>query len=73
MNHKTVDRSFPGLLRALCCLNLLLVSACCFGKSAVDYVNPMIGTDAHGHVYPGPTVPFGMVQLSPDTRDNTWD
>ena len=33
----------------------------------------MIGTDGHGHVFPGATVPFGMVQLSPDTRDNTWD
>lgn len=42
-------------------------------KSPVDSVNPMIGTDEHGHVYPGATVPFGMVQLSPDTRDNTWD
>ena len=42
-------------------------------KSPVDYVNPMIGTDGHGHVFPGATVPFGMVQLSPDTRDNTWD
>ncbi len=45
----------------------------CSAKSPVDFVNPMIGTDAHGHVYPGATVPFGMVQLSPDTRDNTWD
>ena len=42
-------------------------------KSPVDSVNPFIGTDEHGHVYPGATVPFGMVQLSPDTRDNTWD
>ncbi len=33
----------------------------------------MIGTAEHGHVYPGATVPFGMVQLSPDTRDGTWD
>ena len=47
----------------------------CAGRAAsvVDYVNPLIGTDAHGHVYPGATVPFGMVQLSPDTRDNGWD
>lgn len=39
----------------------------------VDYVNPFIGTDGHGHTFPGSTVPFGMVQLSPDTRTDTWD
>jgi predicted alpha-1,2-mannosidase len=32
------------------------------------YVNPMVGTRNMGHTYPGATVPFGMVQLSPDTR-----
>ena len=37
------------------------------GKTAFDYVNPFIGTDGDGHTYPGATVPFGMVQLSPDT------
>ena len=37
------------------------------------YVNPFIGTDAHGHVYPGAATPFGMVQLSPDTRKDNWD
>jgi predicted alpha-1,2-mannosidase len=33
----------------------------------VQYVNPIIGTERMGHTYPGATVPFGMVQLSPDT------
>ncbi len=34
----------------------------------------MIGTGGHGHTFPGATVPFGMVQLSPDTRiDGSWD
>ena len=33
----------------------------------IQYVNPLIGTDRMGHTYPGATVPFGMVQLSPDT------
>ncbi|WP_224996288.1 GH92 family glycosyl hydrolase [Cesiribacter sp. SM1] len=33
----------------------------------VQYVNPLIGTAKMGHTYPGATVPFGMVQLSPDT------
>ena len=40
----------------------------------VSYVNPFVGTGGHGHTFPGATVPFGMVQLSPDTRvDGSWD
>lgn len=34
---------------------------------------PLVGTGGHGHTYPGATVPFGMVQLSPDTRIEGWD
>jgi len=37
------------------------------------YINPFIGTGAHGHTFPGATMPFGMVQLSPDTRIEGWD
>jgi predicted alpha-1,2-mannosidase len=36
-------------------------------------VDPFIGTGGHGHTYPGATLPFGMVQLSPDTRLTGWD
>src|SRR5512138_1067269 len=36
-------------------------------------VDPRIGTGGHGHTYPGATVPFGMVQLSPDTHNEGWD
>ena len=36
-------------------------------------VNPLIGTSGHGHTYPGACVPFGMVQLSPDTGTDGWD
>ncbi len=39
----------------------------------LKYVNPMIGTAGFGHTYPGATVPFGMVQLSPDTGTNGWE
>lgn len=39
----------------------------------LSYVNPFIGTGGHGHTFPGATVPFGMVQLSPDTRMEGWD
>lgn len=41
-------------------------------KAPVDYVNPKLGTDFFGHTYPGVTVPFGMVQLSPDTGVDGW-
>ena len=37
------------------------------------YVDPFIGTGGHGHTFPGATVPFGMVQLSPDTNVSGWD
>ncbi len=37
------------------------------------YVDPFIGTGGHGHVYPGATVPWGMVQLSPDQGQGGWD
>lgn len=38
-----------------------------------QYVNPFIGTGGHGHTFPGATTPYGMVQLSPDTRTLGWD
>lgn len=37
------------------------------------YVDPMIGTSGHGHTYPGASLPFGFLQLSPDTDDRGWD
>ncbi len=60
---------------------IILVVISFFSYSCVDekpdyckYVNPFIGTGAHGHTYPGAQLPFGMVQLSPDTRnDDSWD
>ncbi|MFD2822246.1 GH92 family glycosyl hydrolase [Lacinutrix iliipiscaria] len=42
-------------------------------KVLISYVNPFIGTGGHGHTYPGATMPFGMMQLSPDTRLDGWD
>lgn len=47
---------------SLLCLMSLLP-----GYAQVEYVNPMIGTDGMGHTFPGACVPFGGVQLSPDT------
>lgn len=42
-------------------------------KDLTRWVNPFIGTGGHGHTFPGATMPFGMVQLSPDTRIDNWD
>ena len=43
-------------------------------ENLAQYVNPFIGTGGHGHTFPGAVMPFGMVQLSPDTRtDASWD
>lgn len=42
-------------------------------KTPVDCVDPFIGTGFHGHTYPGATMPYGAVQLSPDTRSGNWD
>ncbi|SEB80242.1 GH92 family glycosyl hydrolase [Terriglobus roseus] len=59
----------------LCCLAL---AACVFltpanaqapvAQTLVSDVDPFIGTGPEGHTFPGATVPFGMVQLSPDTQ-----
>ena len=56
---------------------LVLASACSPQPEAVllphQEVDPFIGTGGHGHTYPGASSPFGMVQLSPDTRIDGWD
>lgn len=54
---------------------LLIISVLCIQTNAqiAKKVNPFVGTDAHGHTYPGVVAPFGAVQLSPDTRLSGWD
>lgn len=50
-----------------------ILLAACGRRSPASYVDPFIGTDAHGHTFPGATTPFGLVQLSPDTDTEGWD
>jgi predicted alpha-1,2-mannosidase len=50
--------------------------ASCTANTPTDnarYVDPFIGTAAHGHTFPGAVMPFGMVQLSPDNGRSGWD
>jgi len=42
-------------------------------EDLLQWVDPRIGTGGHGHCYPGAAVPFGAVQLSPDTFNSGWD
>ena len=54
--------------------SVLFITAFGFAQDFAKHVNPFIGTGGHGHTFPGATVPYGMVQLSPDTRiDGSWD
>ena len=38
-----------------------------------DYIRPLVGCKGEGNTYPGPSAPFGMIQLSPDTDKTNWD
>lgn len=55
----------------LLCATAILLAATGFAQS--EYVNPLVGTAEHGHTFPGALVPFGAVQVSPDTRLDGWD
>lgn len=62
--------TFPAIIM------MLILTCSCAGpekKIILDNIDPFIGTGAHGHVFPGATTPFGMVQLSPDNGTNGWD
>src|SRR4051794_8501927 len=85
-NIRLKPRSFfaPANLRlkaevieaAALALALLIVFCLPAIAQTIDYthwVDPFIGTGGHGHTFPGATMPFGMVQLSPDTRTDNWD
>jgi len=52
---------------------LLVCSFFVYSQKLTAFVDPFLGTGGHGHVYPGATVPFGMVQLSPDNGVEGWD
>lgn len=52
---------------------VLTLPAATWAQNYARYVNPLVGTGAHGHTFPGAIVPFGAVQLSPDTRLTGWD
>ena len=79
MRKSKVINSILGKTLILSILGFGLFSNCKEKESKkpevdlINYVNPFIGTGFHGHTFPGPVRPHGMVQLSPDTKLNGWD
>lgn len=61
------------------CLPLLLLAASLTVVNAEekshlsDYISPFVGAQGEGNTYPGPSAPFGMIQISPDTDTTNWD
>ncbi len=51
----------------------LAVTTLIYGQNHSQYVNVFIGTDGTGHTFPGPSMPFGMVQPGPDNRQHGWN
>ena len=64
---------FFFLLFVFGCSNTSNIPPAKKNQPLINYVNTFIGTGGHGHTYPGATLPFGMMQLSPDTRLEGWD
>ena len=61
-------------------MNLKILVCFCLGfigsefhAQHLRFVNPFIGTDGTGHTFPGPSMPFGMVQPGPDNQDYGWN
>jgi putative alpha-1,2-mannosidase len=73
--QRTILGSLPGH-RSVAIFLFFIAFSLPLRAQKTDYthwVNPFIGTGGHGHTFPGATTPFGMVQLSPDTRTDNWD
>lgn len=65
MNRQFIKTSLSVLL------STIVIDA--YAQKLTNYVDPFIGTAGHGHTFPGATLPFGMVQVSPDTGTEGWD
>lgn len=64
---KTVSLLFVIALVFVACAPKKSKKSQAANEDLLQYVNPFIGTEKMGHTYPGATVPFGKVQLSPST------
>ncbi len=78
MNHSITRRNFLQSAGAVCASAAMPLPTFALpqGAAAADllrWVDPRIGTGGHGHCFPGASLPFAAVQLSPDTFNDGWD
>jgi len=67
MSNLIINRAVKS---ALIVVGLLSTSQ---AQKLTKFVDPLIGTGGHGHTFPGATLPFSLVQLSPDNGKGGWD
>jgi predicted alpha-1,2-mannosidase len=72
INEMDFRKTTPSVL-LIACFVFIQTAVAQKKEALINYVDPFIGTGGHGHTYPGATVPFGMVQLSPDNGTEGWD
>ncbi len=76
LSRRTFLQSAAGAVCATAASRSLPAFSAPTGEAAGDparWVDPRIGTGGHGHCFPGAALPFGAVQLSPDTMNDGWD
>lgn len=59
--------------RLIAAIAIALAPAAAPAQRLVDRVDPFVGTDGTGHTFPGPSMPFGMVQPGPDNAETGWE
>lgn len=52
---------------------MCMAVSCLHAQNLTQYVTPLVGTDGYGNVYPGAQIPFGGIQMSPDTDAHFYD
>ncbi len=62
-----------GIIRTVYCVLFLLTILSVNAQNNAKFVNTFIGTDGTGHTFPGPSMPFGMVQPGPDNSIEGWN
>ena len=68
-----ISRKLHPLGSLLLTATLLYANGAVAGPPLSSYIRPFVGTQGEGNTYPGPSAPFGMIQLSPDTDRDLWE